>query len=86
MAKGRCRITEGRTPRQPKHSTREKRTVRSFATHECHPESKCAVAVGNTCDRHTIGLLQCRHSPIDQIKYIGNESNSLEDVEAGRSL
>jgi hypothetical protein len=48
-----------------------------------HPESKCADAVGNTCDRQTVGLLQRRQILIDQIKYIGKESNSLDDVEAG---
>ena len=36
-----------------------------------------------TCERHTIGLLQRRHIQIDCIKYIGKESNALEEVEAG---
>jgi len=30
-----------------------------------------------------VGLLQRRHVKIDQIKCIGKESNSLEDVDAG---
>lgn len=34
-------------------------------------------------DKQTIGLLQRRHVRIDQIKYIGKESNNLEEVEAG---
>jgi hypothetical protein len=51
--------------------------------YEFHPESKCADALGNPCDRQTIGLLQRRHVKIDQIKCIGKESNSLENVEEG---
>jgi hypothetical protein len=51
--------------------------------YEFHPESKCADASGRACDRQTIGLLQRRHIQIDQIKCIGKESNSLEDVDAG---
>jgi hypothetical protein len=51
--------------------------------YEFHPESKCADALGNPCDRQTVGLLQRRHIKIDQIKCIGKESNSLENVEAG---
>ena len=51
--------------------------------YEYHPESKCADASGNPCQKQTIGLLQRRHIRIDQIKYIGKESNSLDEVEAG---
>jgi hypothetical protein len=47
--------------------------------YEFHPKAKCADALGNPCDRQTTGLLQ-RHIKIDQIKCIGKESNSLEDV------
>jgi hypothetical protein len=47
------------------------------------PESKSADATGKPCGKQTIGLLQRRHVRIDQIKYVGKESNSLEDVEAG---
>lgn len=50
--------------------------------YEVHPESKCADATGNPCGKQTIGLLQRRHIQIDHIKYIGKESNSLEEVEA----
>jgi len=35
------------------------------------------------CDKQTVGLLLRRHIKIDQIKYIGKESNNLEEVEAG---
>jgi hypothetical protein len=45
--------------------------------------SKCADAEGDACERRTVGLLQRRHIQIDYIKYIGKESNALEDVEAG---
>jgi len=51
--------------------------------YEFHPESKCADAKGNPCGKQAIGLLQRRHVRVDQIKYIGKESNSLEEVEAG---
>jgi hypothetical protein len=51
--------------------------------YEFHPESKCADSSGNPCERQTIGLLERRHIKIDQIKCIGKESNSLEDVEEG---
>ena len=51
--------------------------------YEFHPESKCADVNGNPSGKQTIGLLQRRHIRIDQIKYIGKESNLLEDVEMG---
>jgi hypothetical protein len=51
--------------------------------YEVHPESKCADATGKPCGKQTVGLLQRRHIRIDQIKYIGKESNSLEEVESG---
>jgi len=53
-----------------------------YASTNFHPESKCADAIGNPCGKPTIGLLQRRHVQIDQIKYIGKESNRLEDVES----
>jgi hypothetical protein len=51
--------------------------------YEYHPESKCADKQGNPCDKQTIGLLNRRRIRIGAIKYIGKESNSLEDVEGG---
>jgi hypothetical protein len=51
--------------------------------YEIHPESKCADATGRPCTKQTVGLLQRRHVRIEQIKYVGKESNSLEEVEAG---
>jgi hypothetical protein len=51
--------------------------------YESHPEAKCADLQGNPCDRQTVGLLQRRHIKVDQIKCIGKESNSLENVEEG---
>jgi hypothetical protein len=51
--------------------------------YEYHPESKCADALANPCDRQTTGLLGRRYIEVDQIKCIGKESNSLENVEAG---
>jgi len=54
-----------------------------LAEYEFHPEAKCADASGNPCGKQTIGLLRRRHIRIDQIKCIGKESNSLENVEEG---
>jgi hypothetical protein len=51
--------------------------------YEVHPESKCADAAGKACVKPTVGLLQRRHVRIDQIMYVGKESNSLEEVDAG---
>jgi hypothetical protein len=48
--------------------------------YEFHPDSKCAHANGNVCNRQTVGLLQRRHVLIDGTTYIGKESNRLEDV------
>src|ERR1700733_11835711 len=47
------------------------------------PEAKCADAKGHACEKQTIGLLQRRHIQVTQIKYIGKESNNLEEVESG---
>jgi hypothetical protein len=51
--------------------------------YEFHPESKCADKDGNPCDKQTIGLLNRRRIQVGAIKYIGKESNSLENVEGG---
>ena len=51
--------------------------------YEFHPEAKCADADGNACEKQTVRLLQRRKIQISAIKYIGKESNLLEDVEAG---
>ena len=51
--------------------------------YEFHAESKCVNAYGVPCDKQTVGLLQRRHIKIEQLKFIGKESNSLENVEFG---
>lgn len=51
--------------------------------YEYHPEAKCADANGKPCGKQTIGLLQRRHVRIKGFKFIGKESNKLEEVEAG---
>jgi hypothetical protein len=51
--------------------------------YEFHAESKCADSNGNPCEKQTVGLLQRRHVRIDEIKFIGKESNSVENVESG---
>jgi hypothetical protein len=66
-----------------RHTARVKTYGEVLREYEIHPESKCADANGKPCGKQTVGLLQRRHVRIDQIKYIGKESNSLEEVEAG---
>jgi len=66
-----------------RHTARVKTYGEVLAEYRVHPESKCADARGNTCVKQTIGQLQRRHVRIEQIKYVGKESNSLEEVEAG---
>ena len=51
--------------------------------YEFHPETKNADANGSPSGKQTIGLLQKRHIQIDDIKYMGKESNLIEDVESG---
>jgi hypothetical protein len=69
------------------HGDRHRARVKTYGEvlheYEIHPESKCADASGRPCGKQTVGLLQRRHVRIDGIKYIGKESNSLEEVEAG---
>jgi hypothetical protein len=69
------------------HGTRSTARVKTYGDvlteYEFHPESKCAGADGTICGKQTVGLLQRRHIRVEQIKYIGKESNSLEEVESG---
>jgi hypothetical protein len=69
------------------HGDRRTARVKTYGDvlveYEYHPESKCADANGDTCSKQTIGLLQRRHVQVEQLKYIGKESNSLEEVESG---
>ena len=66
-----------------RHTARVETYSEVLREYEFHAESKCADADGKPCGKQAIGLLQRRHIRIDQIKYIGKESNSLEEVEAG---
>ena len=69
------------------HETRNAARVKTYGDvlqeYEFHAESKCADANGNPCSKPTVGLLGRRHIRIEQIKYIGKESNTLEEVAAG---
>ena len=69
------------------HGDRNTARVKTYGEvleeYEFHPESKCADADGNPCDKQSIGLLQRRRVRIDQLKFLGKESNSLENVELG---
>jgi hypothetical protein len=66
-----------------RHTARVKTHGEVLREYEFHPEAKCADADGNPCGKKTVGLLQRRLIRIDEIKCIGKESNSLEEVEAG---
>lgn len=48
-----------------------------------HPEAKCADMNAHACGKRSVGLLQRRKVRIAAVKYIGKESNNLEEVEAG---
>ncbi|HKV77605.1 MAG TPA: hypothetical protein VJP02_05680 [Candidatus Sulfotelmatobacter sp.] len=66
-----------------RHAARVKTYGDVLSEYEIHPEAKYADSNGKTCSRQTVGLLYRRHISVDQLKYIGKESNSLEDVESG---
>lgn len=51
--------------------------------YEFHPEAKCLASDGRTCQKQSVGLLSRRHVRIDQLHYIGKESNMLEEVGEG---
>jgi len=60
------------------------KTYNDVATeYEFHPETKYSDSDGQPCGKQTVGLLQRRHIRVDQVKYIGKESNSLEEVDQG---
>jgi hypothetical protein len=72
-------------------STRRIARVKSYGEvleeYEFHPEAKCADASGAPCDKQTVGLLQRRHVTIEwPPRFIGKESNKLEEVEEGSVL
>ena len=48
-----------------------------------HPECKSADASSLVCDRATVGLLRRREIYVGRIRYIGKESNRLEEVQHG---
>ena len=66
-----------------RNTARVKTLGEVLSEYEFHPEAKCADLAGKPCGKQTTGLLQRRHIRVEQIKYIGKESNSLEDVETG---
>ncbi len=66
-----------------RHTARVKTYGEVLREYEIHPESKYADASGKPCSKQTVGVLQRRRVRIEQIKYVGKESNSLEEVEAG---
>ena len=66
-----------------RHTARVKTYGEVLREYEVHPEAKCADAAGKPCAKQTVGLLQRRHVRIDEIKYVGKESNNLEEVDAG---
>jgi hypothetical protein len=69
------------------YSSRQTASVKTFgdviSEYGFHAESKCSDAQGIVCGKDTRGLLQRRHVQIDQIRFIGKESNILDEVDAG---
>lgn len=65
------------------HTARVKTYGDVLREYEYHPESKSADTTGDACEKQTVGLLQRRHICIDHVRFIGKESNHLEDVDAG---
>ena len=51
--------------------------------YEFHPEAKCADSSGVASTKQTIGLLARRHVSVELIRYIGKESNSMENIGEG---
>lgn len=52
--------------------------------YEFHEEAKCADASGAPCGKQTVGLLQRRHVTTEwPPRFIGKESNKLEEVQGG---
>jgi hypothetical protein len=69
------------------HGNRRTARVKTYGDvateYQFHPETKCADSDDKPCGKQTVGLLQRRHIRVDQIKYLGKESNSLEEVDQG---
>jgi hypothetical protein len=70
-------------PTGDRYTARVKTHGEVIEEYEFHPEAKCADMNGDVCDKQTVGLLQRRRIRIGETKFIGKESNSLEEVEAG---
>jgi hypothetical protein len=70
-------------PTGDRYTARVKTFGELLQEYEFHPESKCSDSNGNPCERQTTGLLHRRHIQIEFMRYVGKESNSLEDVESG---
>ncbi len=69
------------------YSSRRTARVKTFGEvifeYAIHAEPKCADSNGNVCGKNTAGLLQRRHVQVDEIRFIGKESNLIEEVDAG---
>ncbi len=69
------------------YSSRHTASVKTFrdviSEYEFHTESKCADSKGNICGKDTRGLLYRRRVLIRRLRFIGKESNELEEIDAG---
>jgi hypothetical protein len=67
--------------------TKEAARVKTYGDvlreYEFHAEAKCADASGAPSTKRSMGLLARRHVLIEQMRYIGKESNTLEEVVEG---
>jgi hypothetical protein len=48
-----------------------------------HPDPKSAGSNGGPCTKKTRGLLRRRHMRVGSVRYVGKESNRVDDVEHG---
>ncbi len=70
------------------YSSRRTARVKTFgdviSAYAFHAEPKCADWKGKVCGKQTVGLLQRRHVKVDRIRFIGKESNLIEEVDSGQ--
>lgn len=67
------------------HGSRMAARVKNYGDllreYEFHPEAKCADATAKVCGKQSVGLLSRRHVLIELLRFIGKESNHLEELE-----
>ena len=76
-----------RSRQRASHGSRDMARVKTYGEllreYELHLGAKRADAKGKPSGKQSIGLLLRRHVRVEQIVYIGRESNRLEEIESG---